>query len=513
METFIQQNSIIELISISSIVGLEFYFFMRILGRIRILESLFPKSTQLSIVEGVDKSINKMKLEETLEDGELDLGGLAIIEKDQNLDLIACSDASTEFSGILQTTNNYLKNNINGVVDFNIVREISELVDTTIERNISSMISIPLYIGLLGTVAGIIYSLFSVDLNSILESGGISMFLNGVKIAMFANFFGLFFTLLNTAFFMKKAVFARDTKKAAYYSFVQSNLLPKVSSDISSSMKDLQASLDKFNVNFGQNIRDFNANTKMVSQNLQKQDKLLQTINDIGLERIIQANLLLFGEFNKNVNTFQQFTENQKALIHQFEQFKSIIFRLDQIMQNVVGAKEYIESSLVNIDKRIGVADELYQFLRTQYSNINNIGDSTNILMSSQNERLESLFESYQQFLKGIVQLNNEKVQTLIQESEDNIKQLMVDKDFLSLNTNVRQIIKEIPSIKNHVSKINTTVENTSKELDTLKEHLLTTNETNNDVKEKPRIKNIWPRLLSIFYRNEVPMGKQDDSQ
>ena len=94
--------------------------------------------------------------------------------------------------------------------DFNLIKDIVERNCDSVEEDINQTISIPLYLGLLGTFLGIIMGLLQIsgmDYNSTSNGLGeaISILLKGVQIAMFASFTGLFLTVLNSGVFMKGA--------------------------------------------------------------------------------------------------------------------------------------------------------------------------------------------------------------------------------------------------------------------------------------------------------------------
>ena len=85
---------------------------------------------------------------------------------EENLKLIK-NDKSAylpEFSKLIDSINNYLTKN-KGVIDFAVVHSLIERNIKSNEEIASSNVSLPLYIGLMGTFLGIIYGLSKIDLS------------------------------------------------------------------------------------------------------------------------------------------------------------------------------------------------------------------------------------------------------------------------------------------------------------------------------------------------------------
>lgn len=116
---------------------------------------------------------------------------LAVItDNETQLIRVHSNKLSKEFASIIDATNAYLINN-QGTTDFYIIQNLSERVSLSKEEEAASGISIPLYIGLMGTFAGVGVGLFSLNFIGILSEKGLNNFLWGVVIAMAGSFVGL----------------------------------------------------------------------------------------------------------------------------------------------------------------------------------------------------------------------------------------------------------------------------------------------------------------------------------
>src|SRR5690606_28850043 len=65
------------------------------------------------------------------------------------------------FEKILFSVNNYLIRNRGAASDFNLIKDIVERNTDAVEEDINSSIGIPLYLGLMGTMMGIVIGLFN----------------------------------------------------------------------------------------------------------------------------------------------------------------------------------------------------------------------------------------------------------------------------------------------------------------------------------------------------------------
>ena len=236
----------IEYIIISVVIITIVFFqrkvFLEVQNNIKTLKYLFPKIKNLSI-----------------ESEKIDQYSDLTYDKVQ-----ANGDVSKGFHEILDSTNSYLKNNKGSAADFKIIKDITERQIETLENKIESNISSPLYLGLLGTISGIVIGLIFfvaaiIDNDKLLESASsIQPLLVGVILAMTASAIGLILTIINSSFGFKDAAFDNERKKNQYYDFIQANLLPKLSKDVSDSLNSLKSNLDHFNNKFGENLINYN---------------------------------------------------------------------------------------------------------------------------------------------------------------------------------------------------------------------------------------------------------------
>jgi hypothetical protein len=99
-----------------------------------------------------DSESPELFFEESQNDNNIDKTEVNIIETSATKNLV--------FEKILFSTNNYLIRNRGAASDFNLIKDIVERNIDAVEEDINSSIGIPLYLGLMGTMMGIVIGLF-----------------------------------------------------------------------------------------------------------------------------------------------------------------------------------------------------------------------------------------------------------------------------------------------------------------------------------------------------------------
>src|SRR5690606_8328941 len=131
---------------------------------------------------------------------------------------------------IIITINKYIQRNEGGIVDFHILKDIVDRNVDTIDEEISNKLPTPLYLGLAGTMIGIIIGLFFIDFSTPSEGAdemaGISPLIDGVKYAMSVSVIGLIFTTALAVLVYKEAKAKVNEGKNSFLSQIQTELLP-----------------------------------------------------------------------------------------------------------------------------------------------------------------------------------------------------------------------------------------------------------------------------------------------
>ena len=271
---------------------------------------------------------------------------------------------SVDQDNILDAINTYLIRNRSAVADFNLIKDIVERTGSTIEEEVNNTISVPLYMGLLGTMLGIIWGLFhmphmsNMSDNAKILDKSIDVLLYGVKTAMIASFTGLLLTITNSGIFFRKAKTIVEQKKNDFYSFIQIELLPVLNQSINSSLASLQVNLHKFNENFTGNI---NVLGELMFKNhdaIIAQEKVMTSLENIDINEFAKGNVKVLKELQKSTESFHSFNLYMGGVNDALNSTKMVVFRISQLIERT----EHMNSLAENINKSFAENNRLISF-------------------------------------------------------------------------------------------------------------------------------------------------------
>lgn len=153
---------------------------------------------------------------------------------------------STSLQKLVEELNRYIRRNV-GTTDFAIIQNKTERFTETIYENSTSNLSMPTYIGLMGTFTGVFWGLFVFNFNlmGLDDDGKIHGLIQGVIISMLTSLFGLLLTTRsnhNAAEAKKKM----DERKNVFYDFIQNELMPSLGTSVVESLAKLKDTINNF---------------------------------------------------------------------------------------------------------------------------------------------------------------------------------------------------------------------------------------------------------------------------
>lgn len=458
------------------ILLIQFKFFLSTKTKIKLLSKLFPTEGKPYIV----KSVTVNKLDQSILDKTL----ANIDDHNSNdyyvVDLIALKQSNLNdhpvFRNILDATNKYLKSNKGAAADFNILQDITERISNSEEESISNVISLPLFIGLMGTFLGVIIGLIFIFLGSdgnssqIITEETIQKFLGGVLIAMCGSLMGLFLTTLNNSLFFKEAKSNRDKAKNIYYNFLQSELLPVLNKDLSSSLTSLKLTFDlvnqelsnnlvnklqEFNSSLSTNVQNFNKNIEPISENLKLQRDFLDKMKDLGLKKVVEANLGIFKKITESTDTFNSLFELAQALNNSVSKSNQTAEKIDKLLNRVVN----FEDSINNLSNTINDHDltfiEIGEYLRAKLDDIksrynlvkehvNLSNDEITKYLADEKNKIDNLLKQINSILSSNITVINEEIIREIKKSYEELRNNNIGKDLQILSDRLDKLSNEL---------------------------------------------------------------------
>lgn len=320
--------------------------------------------------------------------------------------LITSNKNNGVLDNVLLSTNTYLIRNKGAVSDFNLIKDIVDRNSDAVDQEINTLMSIPLYLGLMGTMLGIVIGLFFIpSISDENFENAIDLLIGSVKIGMIASFMGLLFTVLLTGYFYKGAKAIAESTKNDFFTWIQTQLLPILSQNTTSSIYSLQANLLKFNDTFSTNIVSFNGVLGKILESFDSQVNLMNELKDVDVAQLAKINVTVmkelrtstkeFEKFNTYLNQVNTFVDNAQKLnfqisnqldrTHSIELVaesigtninanREIIGILQSELQEVSNRKQFVSDAVIDVDNSITKSlEELRKHIDAQIEAIRNV--------------------------------------------------------------------------------------------------------------------------------------------
>lgn len=377
------------------VIFLQLMYFRKTKRKIKQLSTIYPNKDELNVKSfNVADSTGKV------------IRTFGLIEKKDNW--------NQHFIDIIDNANSYLEKNKGNVADFNILKDISERINDKLESEIGSTLAIPLYIGLLGTMLGIVYGLFGMGTDyQQLSPESISPLLGGVKLAMIGSFTGLLLTLINSAFLFRDAKFSRDRCQDDYYTFIQVNLLPTLAINLESNLaNNLMAITDKiekisvvlesFSGAFKQNNAAFQVTMETMVNALSSEVEYINSLKQLNFNEISKSLIEAYQGINEGLSAYRTFSEYQEKLNEVMASSTTTITKFEDVYDKVISTENNISGIFTNIRNQILGLDKYLKLLDSQQAGMDGMTDKTRDLMSKQEENLRNIYGDFAEFMRVI---------------------------------------------------------------------------------------------------------------
>lgn len=161
---------------------------------------------------------------------------------------------------ICDSINQYLEKNAMGTADYHLMKDIVERNVDSSDETIHQQTPIPLYLGLMGTMASIIYGVLNLNLKELgaTDASLVSMesLLHSIGAAMIASIVGIIMTTVITLIHRSRAEEVEEGKNR-FLTMLQTELLPNMAGDIAGVMSRMVTQLTQFNQDFKENADHF----------------------------------------------------------------------------------------------------------------------------------------------------------------------------------------------------------------------------------------------------------------
>lgn len=335
--------------------------------------------------------------------------------------------ASEDYKTTINDVNSYLAKNKNKASDYHIIKEIVERNAHSVEEEIDTMLSTPLYLGLMATIIGIAFGVifFAIeDLPNLLSGKeikveGISTLLTDIGIAMIASFVGVLATKMSTSKY-NDARRNMLNQKNVFLTWIQTELMPNLNDDLTGALVKMTQDLNNFNSTFAANTRELHETLQQVTDNYENQVELLETIDKLKINQIARANIDVY-EHLKNC------TDEIGKLFEHLRQSENYITKVVELNEK-----------LGSIEERTKLSEELGNYFKNEIEYVKDRQGQMRQTMSKLDsviaDALSNLGVSVNaniQELTVVFQRQNQSVQQLIEEQQNALAESLANQQLL----------------------------------------------------------------------------------
>ena len=265
---------------------------------------------------------------------------------------------------VVDTINSYLLRNKGAVSDFNLIKDIVERNCDAVDEEINQQLPVPIYLGLMGTVLGIILGLWSINFDPQNFMASVTDLVESVKWAMGCSFMGLLLTTILSAWFYRGAKAKLEEQKNELYTFIQIELLPQLSQDANSTILTMQSHLEKFNEGFSENVNSFDGIMNRILEVFDSQVELNEQLKDMDISQVASLNKNTLAELRKSMTEFEKFNQYLNLMNSFVKKTAEVTDSVNDQLRRTDDIKNVVSSMEDNIENNRLVMVKLQDFLQ-----------------------------------------------------------------------------------------------------------------------------------------------------
>ena len=374
---------------------------------------------------------------------------------------------------IEQAINVYLLKNKGAIGDFLLIKDIVERYCDAKREEIETQLPMPLYIGLMGTILGIIIGIgyiaivsgFSAFIES--PSNSIGALMGGVAIAMIASLIGIILTTYGS-WKAKNASSHMEAYKNQFYTWIQTELLP-ILGGTENSLAQLQENLLKFNRSFSTNTTKLDKALQKVEASYENQIELMQAIKRLDIRKMATANVSVLHELQACMPQLERFGQYMHHANEYIEHINALNENINSQMnrtQLIERMGEFFEQEVKEIEQRkaaisqsVGaVDDKLQQTLKVLKENADKSMQEMNEALVRKQDIFNKALDDQQEIFRKKIQENGNVL--------DELKKL--NDVALAINTQSEKLDSELESLNSLKFEMVQMKANQNKQLDEL---------------------------------------------
>lgn len=454
------------------IIGLQVRSYLNTKNKITSYNSIFPSYDSDYRIKNVLVKVSEEP------DYESEADYLISDEEGVEVSQLDVTSSSPVMGQIITALNNYLSKNKGAASDFHLMKDVVERYCDAEEEEITTQQPIPLYLGLMGTMVGIIVGIGAIAISGGLAGGSlmshISELMTCVAIAMAASFTGVLCTTL-IAWKSKDAVSKVQADKNRFYSWIQTELLPVLSGDAVNAIYLLQQNLMSFNQTFKANVAGLDTALSKIGDASKEQVELIELIRDIDIRQVAQANIKVLKELKdctSEMTTFNQYLHNVSGYLNAVNALNTNINEHLNRTAAIERMGAFFESEIAQVSEReqyinqvvANVDDTLKRTFEALSDNVRTGVAELRVKAAEEYAELTTSWEAQQNAFKESLAAQQIAMQELLQQREREFTEYLVQQQasLAEKATVISSMVKEIQMLGDTKSAMNDLVANTS---------------------------------------------------
>lgn len=284
---------------------------------------------------------------------------------------IHSSHDSDLFKNIVRTLNRYLGENSDQVSDYHLMKDVVDRNREVAESEIETLIPFTQYIGLVGTMIGIFFGVVVLVFGGGLEklmagsigalaSSGVTELLGGVAIAVLTSALGLGLTM-RSSYLFKEAKRVVELRENAFLGWIQAEMLPNLSTDMTSTLVKMTNNLHNFNNTFSSNTAKLDRTLAKVNDSYTGQARILEVLERVDVKKVAMANVQVYEKLKDCTDEIGMIGEALKSSRQYLQQVRELTEKLDKMDERAKTWEKmakFFEKEIKEIERRKAAISE-----------------------------------------------------------------------------------------------------------------------------------------------------------
>lgn len=399
----------------------------------------------------------------------------------QQIILIDWDSSALSRSGLaslLHDINRYSLSNQGFSPDYHVVREMCESKANEFEEQLLAWIPAPLYLGIGGTMFGVL-----VSLGDLINTGiGLSSmsFIQHLQLPIFGSIAGLISTIILSLYTAKLKKHSEE-KRSELLREIQVKMLPVMAVSDESSNKLLARNLASFNRKTPEFIKELTNTSSELKNSIDSTSKVLDKVNAIKLDELIEKNAQAFKNlcnvlpdleqidryftsFSASTNALESYSKTLELHLKQGETLREVLSTLHKEAETNKQIRDFLNNHFQQAEDLIAVIDkQIRTFKEITAALTENLRDHLNTLKVTIQVGLQSTTID----LKKLIEDSRELIAQSLIETRDVASRALADRFELLEELRKLDHLKELGSLKKleELGNLNETLSSLAEEL------------------------------------------------